>query len=154
MHTPTKQQWQTVIDNFKKVLPLSIREGCGLNMAETEVNKPIDFDWFTEKSTCTTCGTVHCVGGWYAVATLSPDLAEDRISYTDGAGKMAIDLGFYGMDKHAKIEALENWAVSNPHIWGNLKGSLMFSCETAYNGAETLAEVVTYLESVRDRSPE
>lgn len=132
MYTPTKAQWQTVIDNFKKVLPMTILKHH-LSMSETAVNDSH------------TCGTVHCVGGWYAVAAL--DLAQP-LSYRDGAKKMSRDLGFEDDNK------LEDWAGDNAYIWGNIHGLSMFSGREAYDHANTLGEVVAYLEGVRDRSPE
>jgi hypothetical protein len=134
MHTPTKGQWQTVIDNLKKVLPIATLPGH-LNMMETEVN---DYG--------TICGTVHCLGGWYAIAALNP--GKERLSFTDGADKMAEDIGFD--DK----EELEKWAHENGDIWGNEYGYYMFSGGSAFDYPKTLADIVLFLEKVRDRSPE
>jgi hypothetical protein len=134
MHNPTKKQWQKVIDNFKKVLPLAIREDH-LNMSEARVN---------EKDN--QCGTVHCVGGWYAVATL--DTKSNLLSFSDGADEMAKHLGFTDMYR------LGDWAHANSDIWGNDFGYNLFGHEAAYDDAENLTEVITFLEGVRDRSPE
>lgn len=135
MHTPTKKQWQTVIDNFVRVLPLARREDH-LDMMEAVV--------------CNNnhkCGTVHCVGGWYAVAALFPTGAE-YIGFHDGCNKMAEDLGFnYEND-------LELWAHHNPEVWGNEDGGSMFYDADAYDGAKNLHEVIAFLEKVKDRSPE
>lgn len=136
MH-PTKQQWQTVIDNFEKVLPLSEREGCGLNMIEGSVN---DYGHV--------CGTIHCVGGWYAVAT---ELHKSRlVNYNDGADKMARDLG---INDHSD---LETWAHENPEIWGTDYGREMFCSRQAYDISRNtgLRGVIEHLKGVRDRSPE
>jgi hypothetical protein len=135
MHNPTKKQWQKVIDNLNKVLPLAFQENH-LNMRNADVNCRQQ------------CGTIHCVGGWYAVATL---YGRKRLTYSDGANEMASDLGFSG---GFGISDLENWAESNPDIWGNRYGYNLFCNENAYDNAETLYEVVTFLEGVRDRSPE
>lgn len=106
-----------------------------LNMMETSVN-----DDGHE------CGTVHCVGGWYAIAN---NLHLDGyITFREGADKMAFDLGLnvsYYLDK---------WATLNPIIWGNEYGESIFSSRIAYNNACSLSEVITHLEGVRDRSPE
>ena len=134
--TPTKAQWQTVIDNFKKVLPFTEKDPKKhLNMLEACV-----------KNSSHECGTVHCVGGWYAVATC--DLTEQYITYAQGADHMAEDLGF------DCFHSVSCWARDNPQIWGNQHGYVMFSAPEAYGNATTLAEVVKYLEGVRDRSPD
>jgi hypothetical protein len=146
MHTPKKENWQMVIDNLKSVQHLSEREGCGLDMNETEVNQR----WRLRENNFgkNTCGTIHCVGGWYAVAVLNPQDAITRISFSDGAHMMARHLGFVSVNK------LEYWADDNVEIWGNKYGRNLFANISAYNGAETLAEIIIYLEGVRDRSPE
>lgn len=143
MHTPTKQQWQTVIDNLKSILPLSEREGCGLNMMEAQVN---DRDY--------PCGTIHCVGGWYAIACKLHETS--IINYEHGANLMANHLGF-----ESDVD-LEIWAARNVRIWGNDKGGGMFSSRTAYapmdkfamNHVKGIPDIIAWLEGVRDRSPE
>lgn len=134
MHTPTKQQWQTVIDNFEKVLPLATREHH-LHMMETRVNRGNH-----------ACGTIHCIGGWYAVASL--DMENKSLDFIDGADEMARNLGF------SDCYALNRWAADTPGIWGNPYGGYLFSTTRAYNYASTLAEAVEFLKGVRDRSPE
>ena len=136
MHTPTKSQWQTVIDNFVRVLPLAKKEHH-LDMDEITI-----CDNEGHK-----CGTVHCVGGWYGVSVLT-EFDEAYTSYTEGADAMAKHLGF------KEDTALQHWARENPQIWGNQYGQRMFSHETAYDGAENLHEIIAFLEKVRDRSPE
>lgn len=133
MHTPTKQQWQTVIDNFEKVLPLATQQGH------------LDMDEYLVNTSWHKCGTVHCVGGWYAVAVL--DTTGPEVDYNDGANALAAHLGF--QDRYL----LEQWAEQNPEIWGEY-GKCMFYGVEAYGGAQTLAEVVDYLKGVRYRSPE
>lgn len=133
MHTPTKQQWQTVIDNLKKVLPMAANEHH-LDMGENRVNGHYH-----------KCGTIHCVGGWYAVSVC--DLTEE-IDFNDGGEAMANHIGFD--DRHRLAE----WAYLNPEIWGNEHGDMMFYDNKAYDGAKTLTEVIAHLEGVRDRSPE
>lgn len=134
MNTPTKQQWQTVIDNIKKVLPLAILENH-LNMMETSVN--VDH----------MCGTIHCFAGWYAVAVLD---TTTPLNYGMGGDKVAADLGFVDMF------AIEDWAASHPQIWGNEMGGGMFSSRGAFglkseNGG--LPDIILHLEGVRDRTP-
>lgn len=135
---PTSQQVQIVIDNLKKVLPLAQAENH-LDMGEDSVNN------FRYK-----CGTVHCHGGWYAIAVC--DLESNYISYIDGAKQMARDLGF----KYA-IE-LEVWADENKWIWGNNMGYYMFSSPRAFfsfhirsGGAKTLQDIVDHWEDVKQR---
>lgn len=132
MHTPTKTQWQTVIDNFKKVLPLAVQENH-LDLMEGAVNQDHQ------------CGTVHCIGGWYAMAIC--DISKP-IDWTHGALVMVDHLGF---DRRSD---LNNWAEENPDIWGNKCGDSVFTEKAAWNGANSLAEVITFLEGVRDRSPD
>lgn len=134
MYTPTKQQWQTVIDNFEKVMPMAINEGH-LNMDEWLVNTPFH-----------KCGTVHCAGGWYAIAALDVKENTSGIDFIDGANAMAAHLGF------PSRSYLEQWARRNPDIWG-ARGELMFSDKSAYDYAETLEDIVDYLKGVRDRTP-
>ena len=140
MHTPTSKQILTVINNFKKVLPLATRE-WHLNMSETRVNN------------CGhKCGTIHCHAGWYAIAK---NLHEKReVSFTHGAIQMSIDLGHKGdMDS-----SLINWADKNPEIWGNNDGDGMFSTRRAFShptkrpeGAENLQHIIDHWTEVYER---
>lgn len=133
-HTPTKKQFQTVIDNFKKVLPQAKKAGH-LNMMETNVNM------YDHK-----CGTVHCIGGWYAIATY--DASKKDLTWTDGTRKMAMDLGF------STAHELTSWAVRNTKLWGNSQGERMFTSTTAWGDTNTLKGVVEFLEAVQKRLPE
>lgn len=134
MHMPTKAQFKTVIDNLTRVmLEFNATSDDNLNMMESHVNGRH------------VCGTVHCIGGWYALATLRPFVS--HIAYTDGAHKMAEDLGF----KDALD--LKQWARHNPAIWGNRDGDGMFCVTAAYNGATNLPEAIQHLESVMNRLP-
>jgi len=143
MHTPTKAQWQVVIDNFYKILPLTFEQGLGhLDMNESNVNS-VEHE----------CGTVHCVAGWYAVATL--DLENNKVDFRDGANQMASDLGFSDESFPRTCKrSLEKFADCNPDIWGNAYGDSMFCSNEAYNGAESITDIINFLEGVRDRSPE
>jgi hypothetical protein len=134
MHTPTKTQWNTVIENLYKILPLTSEAGKGhLNMSEGAVN--------VEHA----CGTVHCVGGWYAVAVLNTNRC--KVNFVDGANKMAQDLGFWDYTD------LDEWARTHQLIWGNAYGSALFSSKIAYDGAESISDIIVFLEKVRERSP-
>lgn len=139
MHTPTKQQWQTVIDNLKKVLPIANNEES-LDMSETNV-----------------CNTVNCVGGWYVIATKGyiQEGDDEGFSYRRGTKEIANILGFKNDD------SLENFLSQNDDLWGNVAGGGIFSDEEAYyhptkrpEGAQTLQHVIDHFEEVRDRSPE
>lgn len=136
MHTPTKSQWQLVIDNFKKILPLAIRPEQ-LDMSEPAVRNSLH-----------SCGTVCCAGGWYAVAVFPLESTNDYVSYREGIYLINDHLGF------STNESVEDWAHEHPKIWGNEHGISMFYDNNAYNGAITLKGIVEYLEGVRDRSPD
>jgi len=127
---------QRVIDNLKKVLPMATMEKS-LNMNQTRVNNHGHI-----------CGTVHCLGGWYAVGVCN---LSEEIGYREGARKMSQDLGFEDDD------SLEEWCEANPDIWGNKNGYGIFSDEHAFtspsrpHGAFTLQHIIDHLEEVRDR---
>jgi hypothetical protein len=135
----TKSQVQLVIDNFNKVLPMATLKNH-LHMGEDAVN---DDDH--------KCGTIHCHGGWYAVATLDNT---KFLTFIDGYDKLARDLGM-NVDGE-----LEHWARLNPEIWGNDQGISMFMHELAFksptrpNGAENLQDIINHWIEVRDRLPE
>lgn len=140
MRKPTKNQWQVVIDNLRKVLPMAERDG-GLDMFEGRVNE-LDHQ----------CGTIHCVGGWYAVAALNTSLP---LTYLDGTNAIALALGFEDDDD------LEKFLLDNPDYWGNMAGKFIFCAASAYYqpdkrpyGATNLLHVIEHFEEVRDRSPE
>lgn len=134
MHTPTKQQFTTVIDTLKTVLP----------MAATERNFDMTqgMTFFADGHQC---GTTHCIGGWYLIA--KNPLDKYGRDFLDGADLMAEDLGFID---HVDFEY---WARRNVRTWGNDSGGTIFSSCSAYNNSKTLADAITHLESVRDRLP-
>lgn len=134
MHTPTKTQWQLVIDNLKKALPLATLENH-LNMSE-----PVVSSWEHP------CGTIHCLGGWYLIGSVGIENISEKnyVSYDEGTELMASHLG---------IADVADWANDNPEIWGNEHGYQVFSDIEAFNDARTLGDIITYLEGVRDRSP-
>jgi hypothetical protein len=134
MH-PTKKQMAKVIENFYRILPLTFEAG----------KKHLDYDEWRVRGWDNECGTVHCVAGWYAIATgLHEKKEKDRVDFMDGISKMERDLGF---------QFIENWAMDNPKIWGNQYGKLMFKNAKAWNGAKTIAKVIRHLEAVHDRLP-
>lgn len=137
MYTPTKAQWQTVIENFQRVLPLAKREDH-LNMDE----------YIVQEAGVHKCGTIHCVAGWYWVAVIGTNHPDKFIGFERGADLMAAQLGFFDNWE------VRRWAARNPYIWGNDVGEFIFSDTDAYDGAKNLHEVIEFLTKVRDRSPE
>lgn len=113
MINPSKEQVQFVIDKFESIKHLATADGH-LCMKELAV-KSLSYD----------PGTIHCHGGWYAVANLDRISAE-YIGYHDGAKLMASDLGGEIDDD------LTLWAESNPDIWGNKFGLHIFSDVVAF----------------------
>lgn len=93
------------------------------------------------------CGTIHCHGGWYAIAA---GLHKKKIvGFNDGANKMAEDLGF-GKD----LFNLTDWAHSNPDLWGNVCGIHMFGNAIAFysegrpDGALSLQDIIDHWREV------
>lgn len=135
MNHPTSQQILRVINNFKKVLPLTTLP-AHLQMMEGAVN--INHS----------CGTVHCHGGWYAVAACNVD---EPLCFTDGAKKLSNDLSFNDWF------ALELWARNNYTIWGNNYGENMFSGRIAFkssdrkDGAMNLQHIIDHWTEVYER---
>ena len=122
MRNPTVKQVAFVIDKLKLVRKQANEEGA-FDIKEWHV--------YDKKHKC---GTVHCVGGWYAVANLDRRAIKDkfnegRIVFNHGTNLMAQDLGFRNGD------ILTNWAYENPKIWGNENGHLMFDIVNAYDNA-------------------
>jgi hypothetical protein len=142
MRNPTRKQVDFVIKKLKLVREQASREDA-FNMNEERV-----YDKESEYK----CGTVHCVGGWYAVANLNRKEIKDefnqgRVSFVNGAELMAQDLGF-----RCNYD-LQNWAEVNPEIWGNEKGFEMLSKERAYDNPG-FDGVIAQFETVRDNLPE
>ena len=70
------------------------------------------------------------------------------VTWKDGANRMAHDLGFDSK------EDLEEWAMSNPVLWGNEKGYDMFESVDAINsecGIIKLSEIVSHWRDVAER---
>jgi len=145
MKHPTKEQFQTVIDNLTSVLPLAEHEGH-LNMSEYMISEN-HLGHLLYK-----CGTVHCVGGWYGISCgIHQDVDMERehyISFTEGCELMADHLGL-SSDMELVI-----WARDNPEIWGNEYGQYLLSSDKAYDGAQTLKEVTDHFIAVQSRLPE
>jgi hypothetical protein len=119
MKNPTIKQVEYVIEKLESVIEQACEEDA-FDMSET-------IAYIKNKHKC---GTVHCVGGWYAVANLNRKAIKDRfkkgfVGYSDGADLMANDLGF------ADRDCLQTWAYENPEIWGNGAGRGLFANELA-----------------------
>jgi hypothetical protein len=129
---PKSENILKVIKTFEKVLPSAKKRGH-LDMTEPKVRE---------------CGTVHCHGGWFAVAVC--DLKKG-VDYIDGANEMARMLGF------AFYLDLESWARDEEKIWGNDAGALMFSDSSAFQsekrpeGAKSLQDIVDHWKEVYER---
>lgn len=135
MYIPSQKKWQTVIDKLYSILPLTFEAGDQhLDMRETQVNQ-----WGH------ICGTVHCVGGWYAVAHWQEEALTNRVClvYTKGANALAIDLGF----EHSYY--LEVWAEKYPFLWGNKNGAYMFTSKVAYRNTRTIVGIIKHFERVK-----
>lgn len=133
-----------VINNFKSVLYMATSKDH-LRMGVAFVNQGGH-----------TCGTVHCHGGWYAIATLMDVIKVNAVDYGDGANKMAEDIGF---DVSFSVgEPLCTWAKKHPELWGNNNGEYMFSAAMAFYhkdkrpcGAMNLEDIINHWEDVYER---
>lgn len=92
------------------------------------------------------CGTYLChAGAYYASKIIIPQKGDD---YKDGAATMAYDLGFSGYME------LEEWAKTNPDVWGNEYGRWMFCSAFAFinskhlHGAESISDIADHWEMV------
>lgn len=137
-HIVSSEAILTVIENFKSVLPLA-KSKFHLDMSESNVNRDGH-----------TCGTVHCHGGWYAIAAL--DTKNYIVDFDNGADIMARHLGLIG--RYRMME----WADQNPRLWGNEMGYSMFSGKMAFHhptkrpsGALTLKDIVDHWVEVYGR---
>lgn len=138
MQHPTSKAVFEVVERFKSVLPLATLPRH-LQMGVSKVNE------------CGhECGTVHCHGGWYAVAVLP--IADAEFGFQDGSERMAKDLGF------ESDMQLEEWASKFPEIWGNERAMGMFCDCTAFihikkrpRGALNLQHIIDHWQEVGER---
>jgi hypothetical protein len=141
MKNPTVEQVEFVIKKLQSVIEQAGREGA-FDITETSVySKEHKYE----------CGTVHCVGGWYAFANLRRKFITDKfkkgfVDFRDGAELLANDLGF------DNAYALKCWARDNPRIWGNSVGYCMFSETYAYDDTG-FDGVIMQWQTVRDNLP-
>jgi hypothetical protein len=131
-YMPTQEQFDVVINNFKKIQ--EICKDTPVNMMDGEIHD---------------CGSPMCHGGWYA--WINKDrLSGNYLDYSDGSQLMAEDLGF-------KYESYLNlWAESNPKIWGNKKGRNMFCSSSAFSKTgktvESISTILKHWEGVKVRA--
>ena len=125
-----------LVETFERVLPHAQHEGA-VSMHQCVVSDHTDGHQ---------CGTIHCHAGWYALAH-SWDLkshylddGSETVTYSKGMGNMRRDLGL------GSRGSLEEWAQSNPEIWGNEYGDYMFASRRAFNyeGKLTLQKIVDH----------
>jgi hypothetical protein len=138
MKNPTIKQVEYVIEKLESVREQASKEGA-FYMREGRVY---------DKEYKYKCGTIHCVGGWYAFANLGREFIAGKIkkgcvSFVDGAELLARDLGL------GNLNGLCNWAFDNPKIWGNKNGFDMFSNENTYDNPG-YAGVISQWVNVRD----
>lgn len=147
MHIPSQKQWQTIIDKLYSVLPLALDYEANtgeraLNMLECDVNDDRH-----------ECGTVHCVGGWYAIAHYKERVYKKQVvvNFFHGADLLAGALGFDSAFQDGYT--MQQWIHKHQTLWGNC-GPSIFSNPAAYdhgNGpAKDLADVIEHFEFVKE----
>ena len=125
------------INMAEKFLPYANNETCILDMDETSVIKH-------------SCCTVACHGGYGAM------IFNVGQFYEDGSNVIADYLGFSDNAYCLSCDALQDWAGSNPLLWGNNHGEVMFSCVKAFGKADwndeaSLSDVVEHYLTVAKR---
>jgi len=98
------------------------------------------------------CGTPHCVAGWYGVAILE----EVKEYIINKEGKLRIYLGYVdALNVLTEIVGVDLtlWADKNSSLWGNDYGNSCFSDSEAYN-YEGYLGVIRHWKEVRDRLKE
>ena len=135
---PTPESVQKVIDNLESVAHMA--------------NSHLDMDKACVTDYAPDCGTMNCVGGWYAIAVknkkITMAIAKKNCIFWDGAKAMAEDLGFNFVDE------LKDWAKENADIWGNKYGFEMFSTPRAYNKKHKeldFSHIIDYWKGVKNR---
>lgn len=120
------------ISMAEKFMPFVRDESYRLNMMEPQVRKHH-------------CGTVACHGG-YGLLALGCDISR---GFRRGADAIAEHLGFGG-----ELD-LEAFAIFNPDIWGNERGTMMFYNGEAFGVHEdevvTMGHIVAHYLSVAER---
>lgn len=111
------------------------------------------------------CGTPHCHGGWYAIASypkpnrkffgiIRPEWKTGGLTFGAGITSMMEDLGI-GANL---FEVLVEYLNRNPYIWGNHNYRIMFSNPSAFynrekrpNGAKSLRDIINHWQEVYER---
>ena len=139
LRIPSDKQFEKVIKNFESVLPLARYD------SQLDIHNIYVCDEDHE------CGTVHCVGGWYAVANQNNPRIKAAIKRKDAEYELGADL----MSKHLgfrNADDLVDWAHNNPVIWGNDWGGDLFGSIAAWNDAKNLKGIVKHLKEVCQRA--
>ena len=92
------------------------------------------------------CGTTHCHAGLFLIGYNEPEAS--RTYYYTGVSELRKLLGFY---ERSYNEDVKLWADSNPLLWGNECGYLMFSDAGAFGGAKKPSQIAEWWEAVADR---
>lgn len=119
-----------VVENFKKALQVAQHEGAVSMLIGIKRSS---------------CGTVACHAGWYALSRHLEGRTHRKAgcTYYGGAILLRSDLGLG--------EWPDKWANRNPDIWGNDRGSYMFSDPIAFSKSKTtitLQAIVDWWEDV------
>jgi hypothetical protein len=133
MKHPKSSDVRKVIALLTSVLPMATRED---HLSMSEVRVKIDGH---------ICGTVHCHGGWFAIANNIHLRDEKTIMYDAGSDLMARMIGF----QH-DVE-LGWWARLHKQIWGNPDGGYLFRHARAFyhptkrpHGAKNLQHIIDH----------
>lgn len=135
-YLPTQDQFNTVIENFENAL--NTFPDAKVNMMQGIIHE---------------CGSPMCHGGWYAVATIKEkyNAKGQDILFIDGANLMAEHLGFDNNNQ------LEDWAMRNSDVWGNIYGAHMFVDALAFTGdydirLKGLNDIIEHWKGVKERA--
>lgn len=135
---PKSENIRKVIDVFKSVLPMALKENYGLRMSATKI-----------------CGTFMCHGGWFYIGVNGQ---QQGATFSNGIKLMSKMLGLDNGYYLASSNAISEWAYGNKGVWGNDSGLHMFGSASAFNeskkrphGAKNLQHIIDHWEEVYDR---
>lgn len=145
---------QVKSENIKKVIDL-------LKSVLPQAKRDRSFNMMQGNTVCNNlCETVHCVGGWFAIA-LRMHYGVESLDYTKGADKMAEILEFtnsnisYPSYFSHPMTKMSIYFTNNEEIWGNDFANAMFADKLAYyhpvkrpRGARNLQHVIDHWEEV------
>ena len=113
------------------------------------------------------CGTVACFAGFYALAKMKETGEEmwvyspfDNADFLDCPGSGDRSPYSFGYDEFGKDIGIapykaQDWAATNPDLWGNEHGLSMFFSREAYGGNRnstiTLYDIIAHWRGVADR---